>query len=114
MGKNMDEQRCDIKAALTPEDIAAFDEMTRMGDEYLRRARDAGPSDPPRLPVKYDLEVLSRTVLAGFPEHRRQLIVEEAQRVQDRLWQMDWYADKARRSCGASWLDLARSYRIHA
>ncbi len=98
---------------LTPEDIAAFDEMDRMVDQHLRRTREAGPGDPPPPPVKYDLEALSRTVLAGFPEHRRQLIVEEAQRVQDRLWQVKWYADQARCSAGESWLDLARSYRIH-
>ena len=96
--------------ALTPEDIAALDELDRMADEHLRHAREAGPVDPPPPPVKYDLAAIAARYLPALDPSRRALVLEEAQRVQDRLWQIPWYADKARRSGGESWLDLARSY----
>ena len=99
--------------ALTPEDVAEVDAMDRMVDEHLRQARDAGPVDPPPLPVKYDLQAIAESYLSTLTPRGRALVLEETLRLQERLWQMEWYAEKARCSGGRSWLDLARSYRIH-
>lgn len=61
-------------------------------------------------PEKYDLKTISETYLDGFPEDCRRVIVQEAQRLQERLSSIPWYADRARKSGGTSWLHYAISY----
>ena len=96
--------------ALTPEDIAALDKLDRMVDEHLRQAREASPGDPAPTPEKYDLAAISESYLPALRPAIRSLVVEEAQRLQERLSCIPLHTERARRSGGASWLDLAISY----
>ena len=61
--------------------------------------------------MMYGLEALAETYLDGFPEARKRVIVQEAQRLQDRLSSIPWYAEKAQSSGGTSWLHYAISHR---
>lgn len=110
METNSDQQPGNLDDALAPEDIAAFHEMDRMVDEHLRQARKAGPGDPPPLPIKYDLAAISESYLPALRPAIRSLVVEEAQRLQERLSCIPLHAEGARKSGGTSWLDLAISY----
>ena len=109
MATNCDQQPGNLDDALAPEDIAAFDEMDRMFDEHLWQAREAGPGDP-SISKKYNLEAISENYLPALRPAIRSLVVEEAQRLQERLSCMPLHAERARRTGGRSWLDLAISY----
>ena len=70
------------------------------------------PTTPPPT-FKYDLKAIFERHLAALDPKSCALVLEEAQRLQELLCSTPWYAEKARRSGGESWLDLAPSYRIN-
>jgi hypothetical protein len=62
------------------------------------------------IPENMSLDELSKIYLANSEEKNRRAILAEARRLRERLSSIPWYANKAQKSGGLSWLQLAISY----